>query len=334
MYLKQEFIPYTRKLIIGAFCLFLSPMLWGQQAMQLSQYMHNQFAINPAMVGSSGELDMTAAVRGQWLGLEGRPFSQTFTAQMPVPLLKGGWGLSVSNDMLGAQRDTRVNLAYAYHLSLGAKQRLSFGAQAGIAQSGLRGDLLITPDGSYADGAIDHQDDALPFNTANAIAPLLAVGAHLQLQSLSIGLSAQQLMFSSLSFPSSSSDIAQQLSPQLNVALAYALSLSSSLALTPRLLAKSDLKQMQLDASVMLTIDQRWYAGVGFRGYNANTIDAIMAYVGAHLNEKTFLGYSYDIGLSGLNDHHAGSHELVFKYTIRNLLSVKSGKVRYNPRFL
>ena len=56
-------------LLFVAICLLGS----AQQLAQYSQYVFNQFSVNPAVAGSKDCLDMRLGYRQQWVGLEGAP---------------------------------------------------------------------------------------------------------------------------------------------------------------------------------------------------------------------------------------------------------------------
>jgi hypothetical protein len=46
-------------------------------------------------------------------------------------------------------------------------------------------------------------------------------------------------------------------------------------------------------------------------------LDAIALLIGFDSNQLG-IGYAYDIGLSNLNNHHSGSHEIVLTFKTRN----------------
>ena len=69
----------------------------AQQEAMYSQYMFNTLALNPAYAGSRDVLSMTALYRRQWIGIEGAPTTQTFTADMPLNKERIGLGLQLTN---------------------------------------------------------------------------------------------------------------------------------------------------------------------------------------------------------------------------------------------
>ena len=64
------------KNIVALFILMLSFSTLAQQDEQSSLYMFNPLQFNPAYAGSRGDLNATAVIRSQWVGINGAPKSQ------------------------------------------------------------------------------------------------------------------------------------------------------------------------------------------------------------------------------------------------------------------
>lgn len=296
--------------------------------------MFNQTVYNPASVGTLSGINVEVAARNQWLRIDGLPLTQSVSLHTPIPLLRGGIGASVVNDMLGAQRNTSASLMYAYQQILGAKSYLSIGIQAGIMQSGLQGDKLISPSGNYQNGTIDHQDALLPINTQGAIVPNVGLGVQYQTQNLQIGVATQQLIGGKAKWQAPTQSVTFLFKQHYLLHTAYNLNLGNNISLTPSLLFKTDLNSYQLDANLMACFNKKIWAGASFRGYNNNTIDAAVVIVGWQATRQLFIGQSYDISLSALRAYNSGSLETVLRYNIGNKWLNTKGKSTYNPRFL
>jgi hypothetical protein len=63
--------------------------------------------------------------------------------------------------------------------------------------------------------------------------------------------------------------------------------------------------------------NQNIFVGATYRGYNANTSDAIAIMGGLNLSDKISLAYAYDLTLSELRSVQDGSHEITIKYNLR-----------------
>ena len=320
--------------LLCALLCFCSSFGYSQQIPQFSQYMFNQTVYNPASVGTLSGINVEVAARNQWLRIEGLPLTQSIALHTPVPLFRGGVGVSVVNDMMGAQRNTSASVMYAYQQTLGAKSYLSIGIQAGIMQAGLQGDKLISPSGNYQGGIIDHQDALLPINTQQAILPNLGLGIQYQTKQLQIGIATHQLLGGKANWQTPTQSVNFLFKQHYLAQAAYNFNIGDNILLTPSLLFKTDLNSYQLDANLMACFNKKIWAGASFRGYNNNTIDAAIAMVGWQATRRLFVSQSYDISLSGLRTYNSGSLETMLRYNIPNKWLNSKGKSTYNPRFL
>ncbi len=57
--------------------------LQAQNAPQMSHFMFNQLVYNPAYAGFDNSIYFTALYRAQWVGIEGNPSLQSFSAHSP-----------------------------------------------------------------------------------------------------------------------------------------------------------------------------------------------------------------------------------------------------------
>ncbi len=324
-----------RHILYFIFCLtvFYCPKGFAQQAPQYTQFFFQQLAFNPAYVGSSNDIVIDAGLRGQWIGLPEQPFSQNIGIHLPVPLLSSGIGLQVSNDMLGPNRHTSAYLAYAWKWKINRSTALSIGIQGGIIQQAWKGGELITPFGEY-DGTINHNDAILPTSTVGSLVPDGAAGIYFNTSHLEIGLAAQHLLEPKASFQIEDQQLDYQYKRHFLAYGAYDFSIGNTIILQPSLLIKSDLVNLQAELHALATINENILAGVGFRGWQPNSFDAVTFLAGIHLTNYLRLSYSYDWNISSLQKTNTGSHELVIRYTIKNVLPSGKGKARYNPRHL
>ncbi len=90
----------------------------GQQHAQFSQYMYNTISINPAYAGSREIMVINLLNRNQWIGVNGAPITQTFSAHTSIPNTKLGVGLSFLNDKLGYEKTTYAYADVSYYLNI------------------------------------------------------------------------------------------------------------------------------------------------------------------------------------------------------------------------
>src|SRR6476661_7978028 len=147
--------------------LLFTSIAFAQQKPQYTQYILNNYIINPAVTGIENYIDIKAANRQQWTGLKNAPKTSYFTAHMPIgksndwgsstsfnmvgenPLGRSyrddyqasaphhGIGLAVVVDETGPLSNATFNFTYAYHLGLAPKLNLSAGVGAGVSRVSL-----------------------------------------------------------------------------------------------------------------------------------------------------------------------------------------------------
>ncbi len=307
--------------------------LSAQQMPQYSLYMLDGYHTNVAYAGMDGSLSATGVFRKQWLGLEGSPLTQHINVHLPWYYLSGGAGLSIENDLQGAERNTTISLSYNYVAKFSEKARLSIGVGGGIMQKALDGSKLLAPEGDYEGVTINHNDDLIPIGIESAIAPIATAGIYLQTNTFQIGFAANNLTESLIRYESAiTTEI--QLKRHYVATAVYGFNISDGLLIQPSLLVKSDLVETQADFSILAKLNDNIFAGTSFRGYNGNTIDALILLAGMNISPKIRLAYAYDLSLSGLSSYQTGSHEILLNYNLRKEIGGKiPAKTIYNPRY-
>ncbi len=320
-------------LFIPLFVLLGIVKMEAQQPAQYSLYMLNQYHHNIAYAGMDDYLSATGVFRKQWLGLEGSPITQNINVHLPWQYMSGGVGLSIENDILGAERNTSVRLSYNYIARLSANTRLSLGVGGGIIQKALDGSKLLAPEGNYEGTTINHNDDLIPLGLQTALAPTTSVALYLNTKSLQIGIAANNLTEPYINYESGiNTEI--QLKRNYTAYAAYKFNISDGLAFQPSFLSRSDFVETQMDFSVLATLNDNIFAGTSFRGYNQNTIDALIIFAGLNITPKIRLAYAYDLPLSALSNYHTGSHEVMINYNLKKEIGgMIPAKTIYNPRY-
>lgn len=315
-------------------CLLVAGPVQSQQEVQYSLFALNPFGFNPAYAGLEESLTANAVVRRQWTGVEGSPFSQQANAHLPWYYARGGIGIRVENDLIGAHRTTVFGLAYNYWLPIGQRSTLSIGLEAGLQQVLLRGDQLRTPEGYYEAGALQHNDNLLPAASVAGRAPLAGIGVYFQNQNWEMGLSVRNITSQEIKLAENSfAGIAYNRNYFFN--FATNLRVGKSLRVHPALLLKSDFIQTQADLGALVHYNEQFFAGAFYRGFNATTTDALVLASGIRLNSKWTLAYAFDVTLSALKSVNQGSHEIVLHYHLNK--DIGKGKlpgIIYNSRHL
>ncbi|NJL15669.1 MAG: PorP/SprF family type IX secretion system membrane protein, partial [Microscillaceae bacterium] len=155
--------------------LIMASLAWGgalaQQRFQFSQYMLNNFLLNPAVAGAYDYIDVRAGFRNQWTGFEDAPRSFFLSghfsprifkrdkAELVLPTigtidyhlgkgtkasaLSGGFGGLFVYDQTGPISRIMFSLSYALHFPISDKLKASLGLQGGFIQYRLNNDELV-----------------------------------------------------------------------------------------------------------------------------------------------------------------------------------------------
>lgn len=319
----------TPAILITSLLFCLCSISVAQQPVQYSQYMLNRYSFNPAYAGFDLSLSVTASYRNQWSGLTGNPKSQNLNAHLPLYKWNGAVGIQFQNDGIGAESSISASASYnyVYQAPVGL---FSIGLRVGILQKKLDGSKLISPDGIYEGTNINHNDPILAERSVSGVGPIWSFGGYYIHDVFETGISIGRVPTQFISLGNSKIE----LSPLATFYFEYLIPVNEFLELSPSILLKSDFVQTQLDIGVNASYDNI-IGGIGFRGYNANSVDAIILIAGLQINSHYRLSYSYDFGLSALSNVHEGTHEVVLNYNLNKLIGVgKPEKIIYNPRFL
>jgi type IX secretion system PorP/SprF family membrane protein len=301
----------------------------AQQGPQYSLQMLNRYQFNPAFAGMDASLSINGAYRAQWEGLPGNPVQQNVNAHMPFYLLNGAFGIEFTNESIGAEKNVKaaVSYNYVYETNIGL---FSAGMRVGIFQKTLDGTLLRAFDGDY-EGQIDHRDPNLPNGVVSGLAPQIDLGIYFVSDYFEVGIATNQLTIGDVNLDGAISYKPRQ---QYNAFFEYFIETLPDLAIYPTVFIKSDLKETQMEFAVRAVYDDYLTGGIGFRGYNQNSIDAVILFAGLQLSEKFGIAYGYDMSISPLKDVSTGTHELVLKYNLNKRIGAGlPPKVIYNPRF-
>ncbi len=322
-----------RKLLI-LFIFFFPISLFGQQVPQYSLHIYNPYIYNPAYAGVSSSIEAVGLFRKQWVGLKGSPTTQNFNFILPIRYLNSGIGMNIENDLIGAERNTKIMLSYAYGISLGNETRLSFGLAGGLLQKSLDGTKLLAPEGLYEGNTFTHNDNYIPETRENAISYQLDAGIFLKSTNLDAGFGVLHLTESKIDYNFNDVTDFQFLRHYIGF-IAYTFNINQAVSIRPAVFAKTDLVQSQVDFSVAFEFQKRFILGTEFRGYNKITIDALGLNAGFRITDNWLLMYAYDFSISKLREVNKGSHEVMLKYEIKKTLGrAKLPKIIYNPRLL
>ncbi len=292
----------------------------AQQSPLYSQYILNEFIVNPSLAGNDGTTTINMSGRKQWWGLGNSP--ETYSASVSTRILKSrspivskkkpgassirkgsrgrvGLGGSILMDRNGAVNSTTFNFSYAYHISFYASD-LSFGGSLLTTQFSIDEDLAEFR---------DPDDPAAALLGVSTYTPDAAFGVDYSAEKYHVGLSIFNLFQSPVKFGA-----ARLSSDQLDRERVY------YLIGTYRDEFESN-SDFEYEGATIIRATEKFlgsaeltarfiYQGEYWAGLSYRTSKEIVALLGLKLN-RVYFGYSFDYGFSDLAKVTYGSHEVV-----------------------
>lgn len=300
--------------VIASILAFVVQEAYTQQLPQYSQYMLNEMAINPAVVGKNDYSLIQTNVRYQWLGFNDAP--RTFMASVNLPYRpdKVGLGGFIYTDVAGPLVRSGASFAYAYHVEMGEEIKLSMGMFAGVMQYRIDGTKIELAD----------EDERYLFDgTETSLVPDASFGIQLYSDRGFAGFSFNHLFHNRLNTKLLSSNSASfgYLKNHLFVMAGYKFELNPVLEVEPSLLLKVvNPLPTQLDVSARFIYQKEVWLGLQYR-----MDDALIVTIGYEYKERIHLGYSYDYTTSNIKRYSDGSHEVMLGYRFNNATSAPAG---------
>jgi len=125
----------TLKKILLIVLLAVSQMVIAQPMFQFSQYMFNDYALNPAIGGTHDYWQIKSNYRYQWAGIPDGPQTYMLGAYGPHKTMPMGYGGYIFNDVVGAVSYLGMYGSYAYNVRISGDIRLSMGLSLGRSDS-------------------------------------------------------------------------------------------------------------------------------------------------------------------------------------------------------
>lgn len=325
-------------LVVAAIGIFSSG--YAQQRPHYTQYVLNNFVINPAVAGIENYTDVKLSHRHQWVGLDGAPVTTYLTIHAPLqksdydretattfhasgenPRGNAYWqdytaadphhgiGFTVLNDKTGPLSRFSASVAYAYHLGISPKTSLSAGISAGVQNMRLDA-------GKLDFGPINTDPAVAGSGLLNRLRPDISAGLWMYSADYFLGVSAQQIVPSRLTFAEDTVKAEQgKLIPHLFFSGGYRLALSDDFSLLPSTMVKylGRSAPVSWDVNAKLQYQDLIWAGGSYRHK-----DGFAAMLGLNVNSTFNIGYSYDLTTSRLNTVSKGTHEILVGFLLGN----------------
>jgi type IX secretion system PorP/SprF family membrane protein len=328
-----------KKLLCLLCILYTSSRAVSQQRPQYTQYIFNNYILNPAISGIENYTDVKAGYRNQWQGLTDAPVTSYISLHAPIgkqftqgsatsfpgegnnPMSRSfvqtykasephhGIGLHLVSDKAGPFNRTDINLTYAYHLGLTENVNLAVGVAAGISSIGLDRSKIILEDPA---------DQAISDNNERQIQPDLGAGIWLYGPRYFAGVSAQQLLGRQLDFSDFEEYNEGKQVPHVFMTAGYKFYLSDDIAAIPSAMVKMvSPVPVSLDLNMKMAFKDKFWVGGSYR-----KDDSFAALAGLNVGHFFNLSYSYDFTTSNLRTVSNGTHEIVLGLLLNNRYKV------------
>jgi type IX secretion system PorP/SprF family membrane protein len=321
----------------------------AQQKSQYTQYVINEYIINPALSGIENYTDIKLGYRHQWVGLNGAPVTSYLTIQGPIgkqdyktnattlfPSIDGdnprgkqywddytaspphhGIGMQISNDVIGPFTTTSVMGTYAYHVGIGRRTNLSAGIGIGATK------VAIDPSKTTFNG-VDYNVSADPavYSAGGKTNLDMEAGLFLYSANYFVGFSAQQLLPQTIDFSNPNGTTIPKpgtgkMVPHFFTTVGYRFLINDDLNVLPSIMVKTvSPLPSQVDLNVKATYkDNFWFGGTYRVQYGFS------AFAGLNAFNVCSISYSYDYSTTPINTVSSGSHEIIIGFILGNKYS-------------
>lgn len=309
---------------------------FAQQRPQYTQYILNNYILNPALSGIENYTDVKISSRDQWVGLNGAPRTMYLTVHTPIgkkdykssatsfqvpgenPRGSRYWenytasephhgvGLSIMNDKTGLYNRFSADVSYAYHIGLSPRTNMSAGFAGGI--------MKISRDASKS--TYDNNDPADPaqgtVNDIYKIRPDLSAGIWIYSADYFLGLSAQQIIPQNVSFVDDT--LGFRIVPHLFGTAGYRFLIGEDVNALPSVMIKYVRPlDPQLDINIKLQ-----YRDLFWVGGSCRFREGYAGMLGLNVGNTFNVGYAYDYTTTRLRTVSHGTHEIIIGFLLGN----------------
>jgi type IX secretion system PorP/SprF family membrane protein len=310
----------------------------AQQKPHYTQYILNQFIINPALTGIENYTDIRISHRHQWTGIRDAPLTTYLSIHAPIgkadyrttpvsfamqgenPRGKRYWeeytasrphhgmGFQLINDVTGPLNNLSVYGTYAYHLGLTSRTNLAAGFGVGINRASINAAKL-----DYGDTQVDPA--VYTTGVLNQTRLDMMAGLYLYSADYFIGLSIQQVVPQKIDF--SNNYIRPQEGravPHIFATAGYRFLAGNDFNILPSIMIKYiQPLAVQIEGNIKAQYRDLLWIGASYR-----VNDGYAGMLGVNISNRVNAGYAYDYTSSRLHNFTKGTHEVIFGLVIGN----------------
>ncbi|MCW3085561.1 MAG: hypothetical protein JWP12_2927 [Bacteroidetes bacterium] len=285
--------------------LFISLSNFAQQNTQYTQFMLNEYGLNPAVAGSSKGWMFMIGRRVQWQGFETAP--ETNFASITKAFGKKGYkrywhgvGAYFEQDKSGLFTSKAAYASYAIHFKLSPKYYLSFGIAAGVKSVAI------------SNGLFDANDAALMNRTPNVVIPDFIPGVYLYSKKLVAGVAVRNVFKNTLTQGNKEIGTGSKLYPNAYITLGRKfVSAGYDFIIVPAVQVQTTFIGIPVTSfNCMVYYRKRVGLGVSYRMH-----DAVSAMLQVRIFSNLVVGFAYDYTISKFRSAHANSTEFMMGFS-------------------
>ncbi len=293
---------YFFQVFIFLFCAYT---VCAQQNVQYSQFMLNDYGLNPALAGTSRGLMFMVGRRTQWRGFQYAPETNFATVTKDFGR-KGysrfwhGAGLSFEYDRYGMLASKAAAASYTINLKVGSKYHLSFGVAGGFKQTTLSTTLL------------DRADPAIQNSEKNVMIPTFVPGVYLLSKKIFAGVAVRNLYKNQLKQGGREIGTPSFLRPQAYFTFGRKVVTSGyDFIFVPALHVQTSFTALPvIHFNCMSYFRKRVGIGLTYRMH-----DAVSAIFQVRIFDNIIIGFAYDYTISRFRVANANSTEIMMGFS-------------------
>lgn len=331
-------------LLIAGSCLY-SVIVSAQAKPFYTQYILNNYILNPAVSGIENYTEIKLSNRNQWTGINGAPVTSYFSIQTPIgkedlrtsatsfqipgenprgkrlweeytaPDAHHGVGFVAMNDKAGYINRWTLNGTYAYHRPLSVKTTLAAGFSAGVTSVNL--------DRSKIEWAsLDPNDPAVGISSGELkkLKPEIGAGLWLYSAQYFVGLSVLNIIPGKAQFVTNDK-YGTYYTPNYFLTAGYRFSLTDDVMMMPSVMFQYWQPQLGgLHTNVKFQYQDKVWVGGGYRF--SDLISGYSAMAGLNISNTFNVSYSYEVATtSRLRTYTKNTNEIMLGFIIGNKFS-------------
>jgi len=296
-----------KKISILFFAICFGGILQAQQLPQITQYMNNNYAVNPAVAGMYDYYQVNTTIRNQWVGMNEGPRTNVISIYGKHSN-NVGLGGTVYNDVTGPTSRSGGSASYTYAFSLIAKIKLSLALQGGFTQFKIVKNNISVQ---------DQNDPLMLGGDVVRTLPDATFGLNLSGDKWYIGAAIPQLLSSELKLMDDNFariyDTTSQngkLASHIYVLGSYTYDINPAISIEPSFFLRAVAgANTQIDFGIKSEYKELFWLGMNYK--MNNDLSSIAALLGYNINDRFNIGYSYGMPSSATSNYYSGSHEFM-----------------------